>query len=1192
MVKLVPFTALVRFTTRAFVLAGLIAAGATHAALQLDDLQRPTGDRDTRSGFVQPLAAASSLAAESGWDAKWNRFGTVHTLKPASGPLGSGPLASGLSGEPEAAARAWLRANRALFRLSEASVDSLELFRDSKLNQSGVRVLMFRQTAGGVPVAHEGRIKLALIDEKLFWVSSNAIGDVPALAPAIITPAQAWIAAASAVPLGTPLPALTPLLSVDGWSLFTAPGYTGAQRVRPAVLGIPGAGAVNAFEANVVQLAADGRTTAYTAYIAADDGRVLLVQDRVDQLAADDGAQPKADRVEQFNGDYPPLPVGTCGPCHGPYMVSAAENFARLVASASSGNLANDIFIDVYFNDATCALADAKIAHGDTGTSPEVATYTPESGRVPTGAYYVEVCPYSSSVQLPPTAYAGTVLFGETQAGIGTNAQWRHFPVAPALDHSSTDVRRTGCWFNQTSTGEPIVGCEDQFAQGSSHGIPWDYIGNAGSQTTSGNNARTFEGWNAAIGGGSAYQPPADPSRTYNPPFANTWFRGACNPALITHATPESNDIDAAIVNLFYLHNRLHDFAYALGLRERNGVAQTSNYGTTATAREGDAEIGIAQAGALNGGFPSYLGRDNANQVTLQDGVAPLSNMYLWQTIGGAAYAPCVDGDFDGQIVAHEYGHLVSNRMTDPDAGLGGLQGRAMGEGWADLNSLMFFNELGMYAPNAPHRFSVGAYVTNDTAKGIRNYASPTSPLNFGDLGYDHACEVPITNVAGNCVAEAQVHADSELWTAMLFELRTRLAAKYDALGLSSTNAALARRCAEGRVDADRCPGPRRWSQLIHDGMILQPPSPSMLDSRDAIVAADLARANDPSQSWSSNQPEIWGVLAHRGFGTSASTINGEDTSPKNGFDSPLSGNVGVRFDVRSLSGDVVSAEVFVGRHEARVTPSADTDPASARPDTIQMIPGRYEFVVRANGYGQYKFAGEIGNVGTMTVLVALAPNHAAAANGAVATGAGARLGELIDDREATNWESVGNTPSVDVAKPAVTIALAGGAQQITRVQASGVLKIVVGQKPQNRYSSIHRFLLSVCDSTTANCALDASFVPVLVSPDGAFPSASFRPIVSDMLMRGFAVAPVRASHVRFTALHNKCSGTPSYHGYLGMPGNEDADPTNNTDCRIENGTLVRRNVDVRAAELQVFGAESSNAFIVPNDALFSDGFE
>ena len=51
--------------------------------------------------------------------------------------------------------------------------------------------------------------------------------------------------------------------------------------------------------------------------------------------------------------------------------------------------------------------------------------------------------------------------------------------------------------------------------------------------------------------------------------------------------------------------------------------------------------IGDVQSGALT------LTRDNANMVTLPDGLASITNMYFWQPIQGAFYAPCVDGDYD-----------------------------------------------------------------------------------------------------------------------------------------------------------------------------------------------------------------------------------------------------------------------------------------------------------------------------------------------------------------------------------------------------------------------------------------------------------------------------------------------------------------------------------------------------------------
>jgi extracellular elastinolytic metalloproteinase len=57
---------------------------------------------------------------------------------------------------------------------------------------------------------------------------------------------------------------------------------------------------------------------------------------------------------------------------------------------------------------------------------------------------------------------------------------------------------------------------------------------------------------------------------------------------------------------------------------------------------------------------------------------------------------------------------------------------------------------------------------------------------------------------------------------------------------------------------------------------------------------------------------------------------------------------------------------------------------------------------------------------------------------------------------------------------------------------------------------------------------------------------------------------------VRFVVRDNQCTGQPSYQG------DQDADPQNNSDCRVGNpGTpLVPRNTEVHAAELQVWSSK------------------
>ena len=54
-------------------------------------------------------------------------------------------------------------------------------------------------------------------------------------------------------------------------------------------------------------------------------------------------------------------------------------------------------------------------------------------------------------------------------------------------------------------------------------------------------------------------------------------------------------------------------------------------------------------------------------------------------------------------------------------------------------------------------------------------------------------------------------------------------------------------RCAQGNevqslLPASACPGNRRWVQLMFDSFLLQQGATSMLDARDAMLAADRMR--------------------------------------------------------------------------------------------------------------------------------------------------------------------------------------------------------------------------------------------------------------------------------------------------------------------------------------------------------------
>jgi len=87
-------------------------------------------------------------------------------------------------------------------------------------------------------------------------------------------------------------------------------------------------------------------------------------------------------------------------------------------------------------------------------------------------------------------------------------------------------------------------------------------------------------------------------------------------------AAGSDEQVRAAITQLFYLNNWLHDWYYDSGFNEGAGVAQTDYFGRAGL--EGDALRAEAEDGALEGS------RNNANMSTPADGESPRMQMYLW----------------------------------------------------------------------------------------------------------------------------------------------------------------------------------------------------------------------------------------------------------------------------------------------------------------------------------------------------------------------------------------------------------------------------------------------------------------------------------------------------------------------------------------------------------------------------------
>ncbi|MFM9950592.1 MAG: T9SS-dependent M36 family metallopeptidase [Saprospiraceae bacterium] len=205
-------------------------------------------------------------------------------------------------------------------------------------------------------------------------------------------------------------------------------------------------------------------------------------------------------------------------------------------------------------------------------------------------------------------------------------------------------------------------------------------------------------------------------------------------------------------------------------------------------------------------------------------------------TLGGAGGASGADrdGSLDNGIVAHEYGHGLSTRLTGGPTNSNCLfNGEQGGEGWSDWLGLILTIEPGDAGPDTR---GIGTYALDDeSGQGIRRFPYSTdmsiNPHTYGSLA----------NSVG-------VHAVGEIWSQVLWDMTWKLidAEGFDPdwyNGTGGNNTAL---------------------RLVIEGMKLQPCGPGYLDARDAILKADEMLYQNAHRCL------IWEAFAKRGMGADA----------------------------------------------------------------------------------------------------------------------------------------------------------------------------------------------------------------------------------------------------------------------------------------------------------------------------------
>jgi hypothetical protein len=327
----------------------------------------------------------------------------------------------------------------------------------------------------------------------------------------------------------------------------------------------------------------------------------------------------------------------------------------------------------------------------------------------------------------------------------------------------------------------------------------------------------------------------------------NRVFTFNFNPAPGGTDSPSTSDSrNGAVTNLFYWTNVYHDRLYLLGFTEAARNFQTNNFGRGGSGN--DAVLAEVQDSS---------GTNNANFSTPSDGSAGRMQMYLF-----TGPTPQRDGSLDAEVFIHELTHGTSNRLHNNGNGLATQQSGGMGEGWSDYYARCL---LSTADEDANGVFASGSYVTyrlnptfvDNYYYGIRRFpyavktntgsnGKPHNPTTFGDIDFlqinalnDGAYPPsPVIGITAN-----EVHNVGTIWTMMLLEMRARMIAR---LGWAAGN--------------------QRALQIVTDAMKLDVASPTIIQARDSIIAADNAGFAG------SDVIDIRNGFAARGAGAGAST--------------------------------------------------------------------------------------------------------------------------------------------------------------------------------------------------------------------------------------------------------------------------------------------------------------------------------
>ena len=394
---------------------------------------------------------------------------------------------------------------------------------------------------------------------------------------------------------------------------------------------------------------------------------------------------------------------------------------------------------------------------------------------------------------------------------------------------------------------------------------------------------------------------------TSSTPLPDLTFTSVFNP----DSLPSKPDNQAAaITNLFYWNNIVHDVMYQYGFDELAGNFQNSNLGRG--GQGGDYVLADAQDGS---------GTNNANFSVGADGFRPRMQMYLFNPPPGSSVPR--DGDLDNGIIVHEYGHGVSIRLTGGPSQPACLQNaEQMGEGWSDYYTLLFTTDWNStQTTDGPLAKPIGTYAIGQSTAGSGIRTHPYST----DLGVN-----PFTYA--DVAASPSVHYIGSIWCTMIWDMTWEIIQE---AGITTDI-----------YEADSSGGNVVAMRLVTEGLKLQPCSPGFVDGRDAILQADTLLYGGQYSC------AIWRAFARRGLGFSASQGSSLSyTDQVAAFDLPPKAQITKTPDVNAVAlGQEITYTIAVSCRCEAFTNYAVVDSLPA--NATYVSGGTYDSTSRAVDFG------------------------------------------------------------------------------------------------------------------------------------------------------------------------------------------------------------------------------------------------